>query len=351
MNSALALIFVINAHLVVGQSGPDLPDDFNNSGDTAAVAAEEAQPAPLRTAPAAVVPTVTFSTVAQSSGGLVRSSRTVTERWLVSEPWCVNCPAAKKRFLASGNSADNVLTIAQAKKRHGKIIISVPTEYTTESVIETAQPPSYRSVSAMVWRLNGNATPSRSTILSHLRGGDQHASKHWQQWYLESWKTEQLYALHDDDHTGNVPTFDAAESPVLATVAGADGSAETLAAVVSEHLIISSGQTPVEPVYGGLFDFSVSVDQSWKDFGEKILSSQKIYFDSAGLTLDWTGPTRTVAFDADKITISPPVKVSASKWFVTFSAALNGVALSDGLSSVTLDLSGAPDITIRLVSK
>lgn len=34
MISALALILVINAHLTVSQSGPDLPDDFQKSGES-----------------------------------------------------------------------------------------------------------------------------------------------------------------------------------------------------------------------------------------------------------------------------------------------------------------------------
>jgi hypothetical protein len=333
--SALAMILVVSAHITAAQNAPDLPDDFGGTGEVAAA-----------------VPTITFETVAQSAGGLVRSSHKVTERWLVSEQWCANCPAAKARFRAAGNPDCNILTIAEAKRRHGKTISSVPTEYTTTETVEAVQPPSYRSESAMVWRLNGSSTPLKTAILKHLRGGDQHLGKHWQQWHLESWKTQQLYALHDDDHAGTVPTFDdAADQAVIATVAGADGSAETLAAVLSEHLIRSSGQEPTNPVYGGLFDFSVSVDQSWKDFCQRILSAQKISFPAAGLTIDWTGPNRTFAISPNKIAITPPVKVSVSKWIVTYSAALNGAAFTDGLSSVTLDLSGAPDITINLVSK
>jgi hypothetical protein len=37
MNAVLAMIMVLNAHLVVSQSGPDLPDDFGKSGDPISV--------------------------------------------------------------------------------------------------------------------------------------------------------------------------------------------------------------------------------------------------------------------------------------------------------------------------
>ena len=66
------------------------------------------------------------------------------ERWLVSEPWCPHCPAAKRRFLQSGGRADHVITIAQALQMHGRTITSVPVEYTTGAVVQTQQAPARR---------------------------------------------------------------------------------------------------------------------------------------------------------------------------------------------------------------
>lgn len=60
------------------------------------------------------------------------------ERWLVSESWCPHCPAAKARFLQSGGQADHVITIAEAKRRHGMSVSSVPYEYTTGAASATS---------------------------------------------------------------------------------------------------------------------------------------------------------------------------------------------------------------------
>jgi hypothetical protein len=52
----------------------------------------------------------------------------------------------------------------------------------------------------MLMLFDGQSQPQKSAILRHLRNGPQHKGKHWNNWHLESWTVEQLYALHDDDH-------------------------------------------------------------------------------------------------------------------------------------------------------
>lgn len=306
---------------------------------------------PLST-PADVLPVVTFARTVGASDSLIRQQSTVTEYWLVSEIWCKNCPAAKARFKSNGRPDDHVITIAEAKRRHGKIVSSIPFEYTTTEVRETINPPTYRSKNIMKWGLNRtDFKPLRETILAHLRGGDQHRGKHWQAWHLESWRTPQLYALHDDDHEGVVPSFEA-ESSVIATVEGAEASPELFAAVLAAHLMESSGQeTDDSPVVmGSLFDFTINVEDSWKRIASTILTTERIEFASAGLSIEW-GAEQTLKKTKNGITIQPPVKVTARKWVFHYSAALNGLRYADDLSSVTLDLSGAPDVTINLVSR
>lgn len=72
------------------------------------------------------------------------------ERYLVSEPWCGYCPAAKARFLASGGKPENVIDIAKARQmgqswsiERGQIEVNperpnyaVPYEFTMEIVVE-----------------------------------------------------------------------------------------------------------------------------------------------------------------------------------------------------------------------
>ena len=80
----------------------------------------------------------------------------------------------------------------------------------------------------------------------------------------------------------------------------------------------------------------------------KLLTAQKIEFPTAGITLDWTGPTRTFSVSGDAMNISPPVKVTLNKWLIRYSCALDGVSYTSDLSTVTMLLSGAPDLTVRL---
>lgn len=329
--------------------------------NTSAVETEEAKNDTHLQTPADVVlpvdivstpPVITFQKTFGASDSLVRQKSTVTDYWMVSESWCANCPAAKKRFLDSGRPADHVITIAQAKQLHGRIINSVPAEYTTSEVRETINPPTYREQQIMKWGLEKKYfKPARETILAHLRGGDQHRGKYWQAWHLESWRTPQLYALHDDDHENTVPTFET-ESAVVATVEGGEASPELFAAVLAAHLMESSGQeTDDSPVVmGSLFDFTINVEDSWKRIASTILTTERVEFASAGLSIEW-GAEQTLKKTKNAIMITPPVKVTARKWVFHYSAGLNGLRYADDLSSVTLDLSGAPDVTINLVSK
>ncbi len=137
---------------------------------------------------------------------------------------------------------------------------------------------------------------------------------------------------------------------VRATVEGAEASPETFAAVLSAHLVEASGQQEGdEPfLYGGLFDFSLDVPESWKSIGVKILTAQKLDFPAAGISIDWSGPERSFRLARDSLTISPGVKASVRKWGISYSASLDGVSFTPDLSSVTFLLTGAPDLTVVL---
>lgn len=87
-------------------------------------------------------------------------SVTTTERFLISEPWCGLCTGpngAKARFVASGGNPNNILSMAEAKRRHG-ISHNPPYEYTASesratsvrtmdrSDFKTSQPAAQRNV-------------------------------------------------------------------------------------------------------------------------------------------------------------------------------------------------------------
>jgi len=334
--NVLALILVINAHIAVGQSGPDLPDDFNRSGESAAV--ERA------------APSIRFSVVASGGPQLVKTkaTKTVTDRWLVSEDWCQNCPAAKVRFLQSGGSPLNILKIADAKRRHGKLIGGVPAEYQTESTVEVEylNPAQYRYASRMETPLNGSGTPAKDAILKHLRTGGPHQGKHWQAWHLESWNVQQLYALHDDDHANAVPTF-AADSSVEAVIENAGPSPNAVAAALAVHLLTKQKDKPVPESYSGLFDIEVESPDSARSWIADMLSKQSVEFPSAGVSASWKGSDRTISVTPGAVRIAPGVTVSVKKFGVSVSTSLTGCSFAEDLSWVKLELVNAPDLTVR----
>jgi len=72
---------------------------------------------------------VSQSRKSDTQAGLSVTGDTQPQWYLVSESWCVNCPAAKVRFLTKGWPAENVLTIAEAKARFGITVSRIPYEF------------------------------------------------------------------------------------------------------------------------------------------------------------------------------------------------------------------------------
>ena len=290
------------------------------------------------------VPQITFEAGSPRSG-IVETKATVKERWLVSEAWCANCPAAKRRFLASGGLQLNVITIAKAKELHGQVIDSVPREYTIDKELTLLNPAEYRRITEMQVHLVNTGRPTKEAILKHLREGGPHQKKHWQAWSLESWDREQLYALHDDDHAENVPTFES-EPPVVAAVTGISLSPQTVAAALAVHLHHHQGLSA--PAFGSLLDISVDAPDSARVWIADMLTKQSVDFPSSGLAINWKGADRTISIASGRVQITPGAIVSVQKFGVSLSTTLRGVAHANDLSWITLELDGAPDLTVRL---
>jgi hypothetical protein len=327
----LALILILDASILASMDGPDLPDDFKkSSGESVVVQA---------------VPSIIFEAGPPAKSGIVETKATVKERWLVSEPWCVNCPPAKARFKASGGKPENIISIAQAKALHGIDVGGVPHEFTTEKQLTLLNPAEYRRIPEMQVHLDKTGRPTKQAILDHLRKGGPHQKKHWQAWSLESWDREQLYALHDDDHAGNVPTFDV-EPPVVAAISGAQLTPDVIAAALAVHLHQKQGLPA--PVFGSLFDISVDAPDSVVTSLAAMLSKQSVEFPNSGLAISWKGGDRTISIGPGRVQITPGAIVSAQKFGVSLSTTLRGVTHADDLSWMTLELDGAPDLTVRL---
>ena len=177
------------------------------------------------------------------------SIQIVTTNYLVSEPWCVNCPPAKAKFIAEGNPPENIINIATAQAVYKKSVSGVPYRFSIKN------PKSYRSEWPPVINVEGDTNPSKSKLLNHLRFNKNHQNKAWQEWFLESWKLEQLTALHSDDHQGKslLSTSTALEKNVEITIDSPPNLSYT-AQILFECL---SQQVDKEYTYRGFLDFEV----------------------------------------------------------------------------------------------
>ena len=99
---------------------------------------------------------------------------------------------------------------------------------------------------------------------------------------------------------------------------------------------------------GSLFTFDVDAPESWLAIARKVVTAQTLDFPRAGLTVDWTGPTRSFSVASDGMRINPPVRVTVNKWLISYTAKLDGISYTPDLTSVTVLLTGAPDLTINL---
>ena len=96
--------------------------------------------------------------------------------YLVSEPWCKSCPAAKQRFLALGWSPDNILTMEECEAKFGFRPPHVPFEFgepLAETTMKAPAVPAAMSHGEMVAthnRLHGGGSWSwPGDLASHLR--------------------------------------------------------------------------------------------------------------------------------------------------------------------------------------
>jgi hypothetical protein len=136
------------------------------------------------------------------------------------------------------------------------------------------------------------------------------------------------------------------ESPVAATIHGAQLNPEVIAAALATHLAEQSGAEP--PAFASLFDVSVDVPDSARGWIADLLTAQSVDFPSSGVSVSWKGSDRTISVAPGRLAIKPGASVSITKFRVQVTASLDAVAYAEDLSWVTLELGGAPDLTVRL---
>ena len=149
-----------------------------------------------------------------------------------------------------------------------------------------------------------------------------------------------------------------AAEPAIASVDFAPRSLETLAAALAWHCLqdedvefqISNfkSQFFAEPTFGSLLDIDADVPDVMLDLGRTVLIAQKMDFPAAGVSLDWTGKTRTVTIVKNRIDVKPGVAMTVRKFGLRKSCSLDAVTYNDALTVVTFELTGFLDLTVNL---
>lgn len=159
-------------------------------------------------------------------------------------------------------------------------------------------------------------------------------------------KGGEIVAIKLDTIRQFIETVDADQSSVTASVSNAQPSGNAMAAVLAEHLVRSS-DNPEKPAMSGLFEIDVDTPDSARGWIADMLSKQSVEFPSAGVSASWKGSDRTISVAPGRLQIQPGATVSVQKFGVSLSTTLRGVTYSDDLSWCTLELDGAPDLTVR----
>jgi len=126
--------------------------------------------------------------------------QTRREWYLVSEPWCSACPAAKRRFLDKGWPKENILSLAECQAKFGFQPDHVPFEFGDPNWKQTlsAEPAKSPGVPKLFGRI-GTSHESRQTLVDHLLNDSIHKGRHTSA-ELEALTDQQLSDLHDKEH-------------------------------------------------------------------------------------------------------------------------------------------------------
>jgi len=136
------------------------------------------------------------------------------------------------------------------------------------------------------------------------------------------------------------------ESPVSAAVSGAQLNPDVIAAALAVHLAKGKGVDP--PAFGSLFEISIDTPDSARKWAADLLTKQSVEFPSSGVSVSWKGSDRTISVAPGRIAIKPGASVFVTRFGVEVQVSLDAVTYAGDLSSVTLELGGAPDLTVNL---
>lgn len=134
-----------------------------------------------------------------------------------------------------------------------------------------------------------------------------------------------------------------ASTCVACEVIGTAATVNSVAAALTAHLSDEAAQQP----FGSLLNVDVDTPDEMTAAVFEIFATGKYSSDAAGIAFEWSADSRAISDKAGTITLTPPAKITLSKWRARWNATLNGLTYDAAGRSVTLILGGAPDLTVR----
>jgi hypothetical protein len=138
-------------------------------------------------------------------------------------------------------------------------------------------------------------------------------------------------------------TFRDESTCVTCEVIGGAVTVDTVAAALTAHLSDEAAQQP----FGSLLNIDIDAPDVATAAVFEIFETGRYANATAGIAFNWSASTRTISDTAKTITLNPPAKITLMKWRAKWTAALRGIKYDSASQSVTLLLSGAPDLTVR----
>jgi len=129
----------------------------------------------------------------------------------------------------------------------------------------------------------------------------------------------------------------------FADVEHCEPTLDAVMAALAVHLSEDAGKQ----AFGALINVDVDLPDATTKAVFEILATGKLAYPAAGVALEWSAASRQITAVGKKITFTPPAKITVSKWLARWTAALTAVEWDAAAKSVTLHLSGAPDLTVR----
>lgn len=139
-----------------------------------------------------------------------------------------------------------------------------------------------------------------------------------------------------EEHRGDSVT-------ALATVTHTDPTFSAVMAALAVHLSDDAAQQP----FGSLLNVDVDTPDEITAAVFEIVASGKWSSAAAGVAVSWADKARRMDFAEKVITLNPPAQVTLSKWKARWTSGLKAIQFDKQQKTVTLILSGAPDLTVR----